>query len=152
MPTAARWRLPASETVTIGLPFCVFKGLTGLVAVRSESPAVSVVGYALIALGTLDALINTINLIALVTAHRSVTGACTIDIVTRRLGTAKHADLGLALDVFLSFGLVAIVIGGGLLVRVPVDARRAWNIAVVLNVLGAGVGRLVSALRTERAA
>ena len=56
------------------------------------------------------------------------------------------SDLGLAVDVFVSFGLVALVIGAGLLPAAPAWALPLWNVAVVLNVLGAGVGRLLAAV------
>ena len=59
----------------------------------------------------------------------------------------RDSELGLAVDVFLSFALVAIVIAFGLLLRVPAWALPIWNLAVVLNVLGAGAGRLFVALR-----
>lgn len=48
---------------------------------------------------------------------------------------------------FLSFALVAIVVGLGLLAHLPRWALILWNMSVVLNVLGAGIGRLVTALR-----
>jgi len=124
----------------VGLPFCVFKLLTGLIVVGM--PSVRGLGYALLALGTIDAVLNLGNLAALVTLHRRVSGVCLAAIALR-----KHPDLALAIDVFVSFGLVAVVIGGGLFGRIPGWAQPIWNLAVVLNVLGAGIGRLLSALR-----
>lgn len=138
-----RWVLPSAEILTVGLPFCVFKLSAGAIALGA--PTLAPLGYALLALGAIDAVLNLVNLIALVAAHRRVSGVCLADVALRGRG-----DLGLAIDVFLSFALVAVVIGFGLLLRMPRWALPIWNVAVVLNVLGAGIGRLFAALR-ERA-
>ena len=140
-----RWILPALEVLTVGLPFCVFKLLTGAIALGA--PSLVPLGYALIALGVVDAVLNLVNLLALLTVQRRISGVCLTDLVLRALGRTERPDLGLAVDVFLSFALVAIVVGLGFLVHLPRWALLMWNMSVVLNVLGAGIGRLVTALR-----
>jgi hypothetical protein len=146
-PARRSWLVPCVEIVTVGLPFCAFKAFTGLILLR-VSP-LAPLGYLLMALGAIDLLLNTINLMAWLSARRAVSGVCLADVVARRLGlTGRHADLGLAVDVCLSFALVALVIGLGLLAQLPGWALASWNVAVVLNVLGAGIGRLVTAQRT----
>jgi hypothetical protein len=137
-----RWVQPAAEILTVGVPFCVFKLVTGLIALRSDSLAP--LGYGLLALGSVDLLLNVVNLVALLVTQKRIGAVCLSDVLLRRFG---DSELGLAVDVFISFGLVAIVIGFGLLLRVPTWALPIWNIAVVLNVLGAGAGRLFVALR-----
>ncbi|MFT3694373.1 MAG: hypothetical protein QM831_14595 [Kofleriaceae bacterium] len=126
------WAVPAAEILTVGLPFCAFKLLTGVIA--------GVPGYALLAWGAIDAVLNLINLAALITVHRRVAPVCLLAIPFK-------GDIGLAIDVFVSFGFVAIVVGASLLGRLPAWTLPIWNIAVVLNVLGAGVGRLLGAVR-----
>lgn len=128
----------------------MFKVLTGIVALQVQ-PLVAV-GYGLIALGFVDAALNILNLSSLILVHRRVSGVCVADVVVRRFAKSKASDdLGLAVDVFLSFTLVAIVIGGGLLPRLPRWAVHIWDVAVVFNVLGAGAGRLLAALRRREA-
>ncbi len=149
-PTSPRpWLLPAVEIVTIGLPFCAFKVLTGLVLLEhGAAPA----GYALIALGAIDLALNLVNLGTLLGLRRAVSGVCLSDVVMRRLGrSGARPDLGLALDALLSFGLVAIVIGFGLLRHLPRWGLVTWNVAVILNVIGAGLSRLWAALRARAA-
>lgn len=140
---SARWRLAAVEILTTGLPFCVFKLLTALVLWRAFGW--TWVAAPLAALGALDALLNVANLAALATARRRVVGVCTAELVVRRAG--GRSEVGLAIDVCLSFALVALVVGAGWIARLPTEGVTAWNAAVVLNVLGAGVGRLAAALK-----
>ena len=54
---------------------------------------------------------------------------------------ATYPEFGLAIDVFASFSLVAAAIGVGLLPRIGPTGTAVWNAAVVLNVLGADIGR-----------
>ncbi len=128
--------------VTVGLPFCVFKFFTGLVAI--QTPWLADAGYLLVGVAVVDLAFNLLNLVSLFVKQRRVTEVCLADVVFRRLGATN--DLGIAVDVFLSFALVAIAIGTGMMTRLPAWGVPIWSVAVVFNVLGAGVGRLFSAL------
>jgi hypothetical protein len=140
-PSLRRWALPAAEIVTVGLPFCTFKLLTGLIALGTPLEPLGVV---LLALGAVDLALNGVNLVTLIAFHRRATGVCLADVALTR---GDDRELALALDMFVSFALVAVVVGCGLLGRFPGWGLALWNIAVVLNVLGAGAGRLLGALR-----
>ncbi len=143
-PAARRWLLSCAEIAAVGLPFCAFKILTGAVLLDlSLAP----LGAALIALGAVDLALNLANLVAWVAERRAISGVCLTEILARRLGGPRRGELGLALDVLLSFSLVALVVGLGLVGRLPPGSLGIWNVAVVLNVLGAGIGRVLAALR-----
>ncbi len=141
---ASAWLLPLAEIVTVGLPFCAFKALTGLALVSTVAP----VGWALVALGAVDLWLNLLNLGSLALRRRRVVAVCVADLLLGRSGEGEaRGDRGIALDVFVSFALVALVVGAGWLARVPPRLLPVWNAAVVFNVLGAGIGRLLSAWR-----
>jgi len=123
----------------VGLPFCAFKILTGLTLGRA--------GWALIALGVLDLVINVVNLVALLFNRPRVLGVCLIAILLGR----PREDLGTSIDMLLSFALVALMIGFGWLAVLDPTELAVWNISVILNVLGAGFGRLFLSLRAENA-
>jgi hypothetical protein len=142
-----------SEVVTIGLPFCVFKALVGALLWRR--------GYAsgggvLLALGGLDAIVNSVNLLALLTVQRRVWSPCALSLVAERSGlfssfsTEHLRDLGSSLDVLLSFTLVAAMVGFGAIGSLPPTELAVWNGAVVLNVLGAGLSRVGASVRGRR--
>jgi len=137
------------EVITVGFPFCVFKGGVGLWCIQRGMPWV---GVPLLLLAGADALLNTANLLALATARRRWVPACVLSAVTQRLGLfpdsphAWLADFGNALDMLLAFTLVAGMVGTGMLRELDARVLAAWNGAVVLNVLGAGMGRLGASL------
>lgn len=139
------WIFAAAEVVTVGLPFCVFKFFSGLVAIRT--PVLAAPGYLLLLIAIVDLGFNGINLLSLAFARRRAAPICLTDLVVRRvMSKERESELGIALDVFLSFVLVAIAIGIGMHARLPPWGAPIWSVAVVFNVLGAGVGRLFSAL------
>lgn len=131
------------EVLTVGLPFCGFKLLTGL-SLLGPLPAA---GIALIALGALDAAVNGVNLAGLLLRGRRPLAACTLSIAARALRGPSWNELGDSLDVLLAFVLVAAMIGFGRLRLFPEDRLAAWNACVILNVLGAGLGRFGASVR-----
>jgi len=139
------------EVLTVGLPFCGFKILAGLSLTASASP-LRLLGIFFIGLGILDGIINGINLIGLLVNGRRPMAACSLALATRPLrgpssSLTKWHDLGNSLDVLFSFALVALMIAFGRLRLMPPDRLAAWNICVILNVLGAGLGRFGASVR-----
>ena len=131
------------EIMTIGLPFCAVKIVTGLFLNQ----------HWLSALGVIDLGINLTNSVCLLFLKRRVFDACLLSFLTRllkkptQLAKPKWQDLGNSMDVLLSFSLVAYMIGGGFIKDLPMDYLSIWNISVILNVFGAGFGRLEISIR-----
>ena len=59
----------------------------------------------------------------------------------------RFNDLGLALDTLLSFSLVGGMLWNGCLPSLAPAFGRAWDVAVVCNVLAVGVTRVVEAVQ-----
>ena len=131
------------EVVTVGLPFCGFKVVVGLTCV---SNGYVVAGWALVALGVVDVVINVINAVTLSAMGRRTLAACVFSVLTPR------RDLGNAIDTMFSFTLVAVMIGGGHIPTLAPQLLSAWNVCVIINVLGAGFGRLGQSLRADNQA
>jgi hypothetical protein len=137
------------EVITVGFPFCGFKILSGLVMRWSfEGPTGRFFALLLIGLGVIDLLINALNLLGLVVLNRRVLRACLFDIFMHPDWT--WPDLGNSLDVLLSFTLVALVIGKGMLRQMTPEQLSTWDICVIFNVIGAGLSRLGSSLKSRR--
>ena len=131
------------EIITIGLPFCTFKIITGLYLNQ----------FWLVGLGCIDFTINAINFFSLGILKRRFLDACLFSYLVRLVkkpsidSKPKWQDLGNSLDVLLSFSLVAYMIGGGSIKSIPIDHLSAWNLSVVLNVFGAGYSRLSTSIQ-----
>ena len=99
-----------------------------------------------LALGAIDFALNVANLASLLLLRRRIAPVCLSQWLVDRVITTKR-EVGVAIDVLISFVLVAVVVGFGLFGGLSPWTLRCWNIAVVLNVLGAGIGQLLTALR-----
>ena len=134
------------EIVTVGLPFCVFKLACGVPLLGATR--VAWLGWVLIGWGLADALLNAVNALSVGASGRRVLPVCLLQAATQAVRpTVRGANVGTALDMMLSFVLVAAMIGASELGHLTPAWLSAWNVAVVLNVLGAGTLRLAEALR-----
>ena len=139
-----------SEILTIGLPFCVFKIVTGLHLVSVSNPFT---GGALVALGVLDTGLNLGNLLTFVFGKPRILPVCCLTGLTAWIlrkkphAREKRMDLGNSIDMAVALVLVAGMVGFGRIGALPPDHILVWNVAVVLNVLGAGLSRLNSSFR-----
>ena len=131
------------EIITVGLPFCAFKIIAGLVLEQRW----------LIFLGLADFLINLINLFSVSIKQKRFFDACLFSYLVRKLMKpekelkVKWQDLGNSIDVGLSFLLVAIMIAAGFIKTLNPAMLLAWNISVILNVFGAGLTRLTHSIK-----
>jgi hypothetical protein len=136
------------EILTVGLPFCLFKAACGVVLLGAGR--LPWLGWLLVAWGAADTVLNGVNAITVGALGRRGLSVCLLQALTRAVRhTERSANLGTALDLMLSFVLVAVMIGTGALSRLSPAWLSAWNGAVVLNVLGAGALRLADALRRQ---
>lgn len=138
--------LVALEALTVGLPFCAFKTIAGA-ALWAGGPAARVLGATLLGLAALDGLINGLNVVAVLARGRRWLPVCTLQALAIRMRPShRSAELGTALDLMLSFGLVAAMLGLGGLAHLPATHLQIWNLSVILNVLGAGALRFAHAV------
>jgi len=135
------------EIITIGLPFCAFKCVSGLFFHN----------YWLVGLGVIDFFINIFNLLFVIVKKRRALDACFFSVLIRLIKRpsahrkSQWQDFGNSLDVLVSFSLVAYVIGGGFINSFPVDYLFVWNTSVILNVFGAGSSRITTSIKNLRA-
>lgn len=131
------------EVVTVGIPFALFKIITG-----THLNSKVLMGW-----GSLDLLINLINLISLLISHKRLLEPCLASYLTRQLPKLREKkttllqDFGNSIDTLLSFAIVAFMIGSGSIPTLSKLELNAWNMSVILNVLGAGFSRFSSSLK-----
>lgn len=134
------------EVLTVGFPFCAFKVLTGLVLLGFRGG--SFAGGVLVAVGAIDLLLNLIALAYAALGRGNALPVCAAQWLVARRGAGRSSwwRLGLSVDTMFAFTLVALVIGLGWLAHLSRPALAAWNLSVVFNVLGAGLGRLAESV------
>lgn len=115
---------------TIGIPFCLFKGLFGYVLL-AQGPML--VGVLLLAWALLDLGMNFIR------AFRELLGEkdpavqfCILGQLGRRLG---HRDLFMSVDTFLSFAIICTMLWSGWISLLPQWGLVLWLAATTVNLM-----------------
>lgn len=138
---------------TVGLPFTGFKIVTGLYLFNFYTEGVfttAIAGF-LLGLGLLDTFFNVGNLVTLFIKRERYLPICLFTLISEKIlrhfekSPDDYLEFGAALDTLLAFMLVALMILDGALGQINAWQLSIWNWSVVLNVLGAGLGRLWSA-------
>lgn len=140
--------------ICVGFAFSVFKFILGQFLQLS---GYQIPGIIFITWGTIDIIINFINLVSLSLLKKRVLRICLFNYIVwgtlSILPWVDHhgpKDLGTAIDVFAAFLIVAIMVGGGFISQLTPIQVTTWNWSVVLNVLYAGTTRLVASTRRIR--
>jgi hypothetical protein len=131
------------EIFTVGFPFCAFKIVGGILFAQDW----------LFALGLVDVFFNAVNFFSLLILKKRLLDTCFLSFLVRLIKKprpgrkTKWEDFGNSLDVLFSFLLVAYVIGGGFIPKLTPQHLSIWNMAVILNVIGAGSGRMSASIQ-----
>lgn len=127
---------PTFQALTIGVPFCIFKLLFGMLALRvsEQVPAVSLyaLGWLIIAWATLDFLMNMASVFFHLTGRDSPTEYCIIAQAGKLIGRPK---LFLAIDTLISFFIICFVLWSGWIVRLSQEESYLWYAATTLNLI-----------------
>lgn len=133
------FQTPAFQALTIGIPFCVFKLLFGVLAVRvggEQQSSLVVFGGFIIAWAAVDLLMNLARVFFRLAGRDSPLDYCVIAQAGRLL---KRPRLFLAIDTFLSFSIICFVLWSGWIVRLTLVESYLWYAATTLNLISLAV-------------
>ena len=135
---------PAFQALTIGVPFCVFKLLFGLLALRTGAPSSSLFafGWLIIAWALTDLLMNLARVFFNLAGRTSPIEYCTIAQAGRLF---KRPGLFLAIDTLISFSIVCFVLWSGWIVRLSQEESYLWYAATTLNLISISVVNILIA-------
>jgi hypothetical protein len=120
---------PSFQALTIGVPFCAFKLLFGLMIIRF---GLLIFGYAIILWASADLLMNFARVFFDLAGHESPVEYCTIAQAGRVFGRPR---LFLAIDTFLSFGIICIALWSGWIKLLNPWESFIWYAATTLNLI-----------------
>jgi hypothetical protein len=123
---------PFFLSVTIGIPFCVYKLLFGLSAIRTDSLGLATFGSFVVVWAFLDLMMNTGRSLFDIAGRTAPFEYCTIAQIGQILGRPL---VFLALDTMLTFSILCLMLWSGWIGRLsPVEAAM-WNGATTLNLI-----------------
>lgn len=130
--------------LTIGFPFCAFKILCGLVA---EREGFQLIGYILIAWGAVDLLLNFIRTFRALLKKPAVSEFCFLAIIGKLF---NHAPMFLAIDTFLAFSIICLVLWSGWITKLNKTEILFWYVATSVNLLSVAIVQIWCAYHKKK--
>jgi hypothetical protein len=140
---------PTFQALTIGVPFCIFKLLFGLLALRTGELSASLLalGWMVIAWSVADLLMNLARAFLDLAGRESSIEYCTIAQVGRLFNQAR---LFLAIDTLVTFSIICFVLWSGWIVRLNRHESYLWYAATTLNLISISAVNVWIELSRER--
>ena len=134
------FKTPTFQALTIGVPFCIFKLLFGTLSARIGGEQMSgflvTLGWLITAWALMDLLMNLARVFFHLTGQDSPIEYCTIAQAGRYF---KNPKLFLAIDTWISFSIICIVLWSGWITRFSRDESFLWYVATTLNLISISV-------------
>jgi hypothetical protein len=129
------FQTPTFQALTIGVPFCVFKLLFGVLSIRAaveQSSFLFYLGWMIIIWASLDLAMNLARVFFHISGQTSPVEYCTIAQAGRIF---KKPRLFLAIDTFFSFSIICIALWSGWIKYLNNIESYLWYAATTLNLI-----------------
>jgi len=129
---------PTLQVLTIGIPFCVFKLLFGLLALRAGVSSVSlrIFAWLVIAWALADLMMNLARIFFHIISRSAPIEYCTIAQAGRLF---KRPGLFLAIDTLISFSIICFVLWSGWITLLDRQESYFWYAATTLNLISVSI-------------
>lgn len=138
---------PFFLSLTIGIPFCIYKLLFGVVAVRigtATGTLLPVFGWCVIALAGLDLLMNTGRALLDLLHRPGRFECCTIAQAGRIF---RMPMVFLAFDTLISFAIICFMLWSGWIMQLTHTESALWYAATTLNLISLSAVSLYNEIR-----
>lgn len=130
------FQTPFFLSLTIGIPFCIFKILFGVLAVRLGAAETNdpflVSGYLIIIWACADLMMNLVRAILDLIEKSNVIEFCTLAQLGRVL---QVPAVFLALDTLITFSIICFVLWSGWIIDLTRPESYLWYFATTLNLI-----------------
>ncbi|PKN76478.1 MAG: hypothetical protein CVU52_04585 [Deltaproteobacteria bacterium HGW-Deltaproteobacteria-10] len=135
---------PAFQALTIGVPFCVFKLLFGLLAMRAGEGPLTVFAWLVIVWALVDLVMNLVRVAFHMAGRDAPIEYCTIAQAGRLF---KRPGFFLAVDTLISFSIICFVLWSGWITLLSTSESYFWYAATTLNLISISVVNILIELR-----
>lgn len=139
---------PFFLSITIGIPFCAFKILFGLTAIRADSAVLTAFGSLVVAWAVADLLMNAGRSVLDLAGRPAPFEYCTIAQAGRVLGRPL---VFLAIDTLLSFTIICVMLWSGWITLLSRGESYLWYGATTLNLISLSIVSLHNEIRNAGA-
>jgi hypothetical protein len=137
---------PFFLSLTIGIPFCIYKLLFGMTALRTGTPGFVMLGAVVIAWACLDLLMNTGRSVFDLSGRPAPFEYCSI----AQIGRFVHRPLVfLGIDTLLSFVIICLMLWSGWITRLSPGESALWYGATTLNLISLSLVSLYNEIKKD---
>jgi len=126
---------PFFLTLTIGIPFCIFKGLFGFAAITAGTPSdplLAAFGWLVVGWAATDFAMNLLRAAGDLLKIPTPLEYCTL----AEIGRSVHRPLVfLAIDTLISFTIICLMLWSGWITRLSLPESVLWYTATTLNLI-----------------
>ena len=143
----AFFQTPTFQALTVGVPFCVFKLLFGVLAVRigaGDGQILPLFGWFIIVWASVDLAMNLVRMYFDIKGRQSPIEYCTIAQLGRYFQKPKAF---LAVDTLIAFVIICFVLWSGWIKLLTVSESYLWYAATTLNLISISIVNLWLELR-----
>lgn len=142
---------PFFLSITVGIPFCIYKILFGLLAIRegneNASSVLIVAGWLVICWAALDLAMNLVRAGTDLAGSDHVREYCTL----AEFGAIFSAQtVFLALDTLITFSIICFVLWSGWIIHLTMYESFLWYFATTLNLISLSLVTLWSEMIRRR--
>ena len=130
--------------LTIGIPFCVFKFLFGLVLIRNHS---GVAGLIIVTWAILDIFFNLNSAVMKLQKEKSHLEVCLLAQIGGLF--SGRTTLFLGIDTFLSFAIICFMLWSGWITQLHQNESYLWYGATTVNLMSLAVVNILVELRKK---
>ncbi|MEN6611437.1 MAG: hypothetical protein ABFC24_11390 [Methanoregulaceae archaeon] len=141
------FRRPFFQSLTIGLPFCVYKILFGITAVRLASPGdllPGIFGMLVLVWAMTDLLMNAGRIALDIYGKEAPFDYCSIAQVGR---IVRRPMIFLAIDTLLTFAIICFMLWSGWIGTLTPSESGLWAFATTLNLISLSLVSLYNEIR-----
>jgi len=135
---------PFFLSLTIGIPFCIYKFLFGLSALRTGSQGLALLGLVVVGWAGADLLMNAGRSIYDLAGRTAPFEYCTIAQIGRAF---RRPAVFLAIDTLLTFVAISLMLWSGWIGRLLPIETALWNGATTMNLISLSLVSLYNEMR-----
>jgi hypothetical protein len=136
------FKTPAFQALTIGVPFCVFKLLFGILSIRAgtmQQSSLVIFGWLIILWASVDLVMNVVRVTFGKVGREYSIEFCTIAQLGRLFG---KSNVFLAIDTMITFFIICFALWSGWIKLLTITESYLWYAATTLNLISISIVNL----------
>ena len=130
---------PSFLSLTIGIPFCIYKALFGVAAIRVGTPSIvplAVFGWIVVVWAGIDLVMNAERAVFDILHEPDRLEYCTLAMIGR---IVKKPMLFLAIDTLISFAIICFMLWSGWITLLTGTESWLWYAGTTLNLISLSI-------------